>query len=124
MDVRTLKRIRQKEKGSKANLSELPVKYYEDCLESLDAAFKDGDYSNFKDMLILIKSINEIRQGKILKFAVYRSTPKRMIEANPVANILHEEETLLEDFLSCIERYNDKLDLKLNGYYFQEVHND
>jgi len=121
MDVKTLKKIRQKESGSKSSLSELPANFYEDVQEALDYAFKSNDYDDFINIQIIFKNLCEIRLGKLLKFAVYRSTPKRMENADPVENILAEEQLLLNKFLEDIALFQDNLDVKLNGYFFQEV---
>ena len=121
MDIKTLKKIRQKESNIKVGLSELPMHFYEDCREALDYSFKSNNYREFQDIQSLVQNIHEIRQGKLLNYAIYRSVNSRLIESNPIENILKDEEELLNSFLSALAKNNEDIDLLLDGYYFQEV---
>lgn len=123
MDSKTLEKIRKQEGTHRNDLSRLPDNYYEDCREALSYAFKTQDYEEFKTMQIIIKHINERRMGKLLNYAIYRSTPRRMINSEPISNILPEEQKLLDSFLASIAQFNDELDLKMDGYLLQEVLN-
>ena len=119
MDFKTLEKIRKKEASSKTALSSLPNDFYKDCQEALDYAFKTNDYQGFTDIQRLVQNIHQIRQGKLLNFAIYRSIRNRDLESPD--NILPHEEKLLNQFLASLNENNDDFDVLLNGYYFQEV---
>lgn len=119
MNVKTLETLRKKESSSKSELQMLPSNFFEDCKQAMDHAFKSQDYRGFVDIQRLVKNINQMRQGKILKFAIYRSIGSGHLEKPE--NILPHEEKLLNKFMNNLLEHNDELDLMLDGYYFQEV---
>ena len=120
MDFKTLEKIRKKESSNKSGLSQLPNDFYKDCQEALDYAFKTNDYQLFSDIQRLVHNIHEMRQGKLLTFAIYRSIRNKGID-NSIENILPHEEKILNQFLTSLHENNEDLDVMLNGYYFQEV---
>ena len=119
LDLKTIERIRKSEHLNSAGLSKLPDGFYEDCQEAMDDAFKSGDYRLFRDLQRIVQNINEVRQGKILNIAIYRSARSDKME--PVFNILPHEEKMLSQMINVIQDSNDALDLILNGYYSQNV---
>lgn len=119
LDFKTIERIRKSERLNRAGLSKLPDDFYEDCQEAMDEAFKRGDYDLFRDLQRVVQNINEVRQGKILNIAIFRSA--RFDKMDPVFNILPHEEKMLSQMINVIHDSNDALDLILNGYYSQNV---
>ena len=119
MDIKTLEKISKKESSSPSLLGVMPEDYIKDCQEAMDYAFKTGDYEELISLQILIKNISEKRIGKILKFAVYRSGMNNPNRAEPIVNMMPCEERIFNDFMRCIEHFNDDLDLQLNGYLTQ-----
>ena len=116
-DVKTIEMLRKKERLNRAGLSKLPDGFYEQCQEAMDQAFKSGDDGLFSDLQRIVQDITEIRQGKILKIAIYRSARFNALE--PVSNILPHEEKMLNEVISVIHEENYDVDVLLHGYYFQ-----
>ena len=120
LDTNTLKKISRTEGSLRGGLCELPSNYYDQCRQLLDNAFNAGDYDEFTHIQMYVHQIHEKRQAKIMRFAVYRSILERE-NAEPVRNILPEEENLMENLIKCFFDSNDNLDLVLDGYYNQRL---
>lgn len=117
LDLKTIEMFRKKERLNRAGLIKLPDGFYEQCQEAMDDAFKKQDYALFRDLQRIVQDITEVRQGKILKLAIYRSARFNALE--PVSNILPHEEKLFREVITVLWEENYEIDVLLNGYYFQ-----